>query len=67
MEENKQLALKIDGSIQAANEEVNALKAQLADTNKILFKITASKVEAATQTENEGEYLAMEYIFFIIM
>ena len=40
VEDNKQLAARIDGSIHAANQEVNALRAELADTNKRLTQIS---------------------------
>lgn len=39
VEDNKQLAARIDGSIHAANQEVNALRAELADTNKRLSEL----------------------------
>ena len=42
VEENKQLAVRIDGSIQSANQEVHALRAELADTNKRLSQISTS-------------------------
>ncbi|XP_041377484.1 kazrin-like isoform X2 [Gigantopelta aegis] len=54
VDENKQLALKIDGSIQAANQEVNVLRAELADTNKRLSQISLDKVDKSLQPENEG-------------
>lgn len=41
VEDNKQLAARIDGSIHAANQEVNALRAELADTNKRLTQISS--------------------------
>ncbi|GAB1605453.1 kazrin-like isoform X2 [Argonauta hians] len=40
VEDNKQLAARIDGSIHLANEEVNALRSELASTNKRLTEIT---------------------------
>ncbi|KAK7471431.1 hypothetical protein BaRGS_00035919, partial [Batillaria attramentaria] len=46
VEENKQLAVRIDGSIQSANHEVNALRAELADTNKRLSQISTSTDDA---------------------
>ncbi|XP_025079901.1 kazrin-like [Pomacea canaliculata] len=42
VEENKQLAIHIDGTIQAANQEVCALRAELADTNKRLSRMSVS-------------------------
>ncbi|XP_076451782.1 kazrin-like isoform X2 [Babylonia areolata] len=46
VEENKQLAVRIDSSLQSANHEVHALRAELADTNKRLSEI--SNCQAAT-------------------
>ncbi|CAI9737004.1 kazrin-like isoform X2 [Octopus vulgaris] len=40
VEDNKQLAARIDGSIHLANQEVNALRSELASTNKRLTQIT---------------------------
>ena len=40
VEENKRLACRIDGSISAANEEVNALRVELEDTNRRLSQIS---------------------------
>ncbi|XP_046572170.1 kazrin-like [Haliotis rubra] len=57
VDDNRQLAVKIDGSIQAANQEVNVLRAELADTNKRLSQITLTndlKVEKATQSESDN-------------
>ncbi|XP_070206857.1 kazrin-like isoform X2 [Littorina saxatilis] len=45
VEENKQLAIRIDGSIQTANQEVHALREELADTNKRLSQISTSGEE----------------------
>lgn len=44
VEDNKQLAAKIDGSINAANQEVSALRAELEDTNKRLSELSDSEV-----------------------
>ncbi|XP_014781280.2 kazrin [Octopus bimaculoides] len=41
VEDNKQLAARIDGSIHLANQEVNALRSELASTNKRLTQITS--------------------------
>nr|KAG5688894.1 hypothetical protein BaRGS_016462 [Batillaria attramentaria] len=51
VEENKQLAVRIDGSIQSANHEVNALRAELADTNKRLSQISCR--QARDDVSNE--------------
>lgn len=45
VEDNKQLAIRIDGSIQSANQEVKALRAELADTNRRLSEISMSSVD----------------------
>ncbi|XP_070206858.1 kazrin-like isoform X3 [Littorina saxatilis] len=45
VEENKQLAIRIDGSIQTANQEVHALREELADTNKRLSQISCQVSE----------------------
>lgn len=44
VEDNKQLAAKIDGSINAANQEVSALRAELEDTNKRLSELSDSEI-----------------------
>ena len=54
VEENKQLALRIDGSIQSASQEVHALRAELADTNKRLSQISTSGEEAEGEVEDKG-------------
>ena len=59
VEDNKQLAAKIDGSINAANQEVSALRAELEDTNKRLTEIsstdTVKKDYGMQVEENETE------------
>ena len=40
VEDNKQLAARIDNSIHLANEEVNVLRGELRDTNKRLSQIS---------------------------
>lgn len=58
VEDNKHLAARIDGSIHAANQEVTALRAELADTNKRLTEIDMSannKKDASTQADGECE------------
>ena len=54
VEENKQLAAKIDGSINAANQEVSALRAELEDTNKRLTEISATDTCAVTVKKDYG-------------
>ncbi|XP_077998037.1 kazrin-like isoform X2 [Glandiceps talaboti] len=46
VEENKQLANKIDGSIQTANEDMSVLRAELEDTNKRISQLTGDDVDA---------------------
>lgn len=55
VEDNKQLAAKIDGSINAANQEVSALRAELEDTNKRLSELSeneTTKVENGIHTDD---------------
>ncbi|XP_060597921.1 kazrin-like [Ruditapes philippinarum] len=55
VEDNKQLATKIDGSISAANQEVSALRAELEDTNKRLSELSenqSTKIENGVHVEN---------------
>ncbi|XP_059142845.1 kazrin-like isoform X2 [Physella acuta] len=57
VEDNKQLANHIDTSIQAANQEVSLLRAELASTNKKLHQINhpedMGKVDKGTQVEKD--------------
>lgn len=56
VEDNKQLAAKIDGSISAANQEVSALRAELEDTNKRLSELSEtdpSKLENGVLSDSE--------------
>lgn len=53
VEENKELAVRIDGSIQSAHQEVHALRAELADTNKRLSQISTSAEEEGV-SEDKG-------------
>lgn len=39
MDDNKQLALRIDGALQAAGQEVTALRAELAATGRRLAEL----------------------------
>ncbi|KAL3861124.1 hypothetical protein ACJMK2_007193 [Sinanodonta woodiana] len=50
VEDNKQLAAKIDGSINLANKEVDTLRAELVDTNKRLMDIH----NAANERKDQG-------------
>ena len=58
VEDNKKLAARIDGSINAANQEVNTLRAELLDTNKKLTEISESsnQQECGTQCDDECKY-----------
>ena len=55
VEENKQLAAKIDGSICAANQEVSALRAELEDTNKRLTELSVSDIPVKENGVHEVE------------
>ncbi|XP_021363471.1 kazrin-like isoform X2 [Mizuhopecten yessoensis] len=56
VEDNKQLAARIDGSIHAANQEVNALRTELVDTNKRLSEIGTGieKRDCGVQCDSEN-------------
>lgn len=47
VEDNKQLATRIDGDIQAAQEEVSILRAELADTNRRINELTPSSTSGS--------------------
>ena len=49
VEDNKQLAARIDTSIHAANEEVNVLRGELVDTNRRLSLISEATVTDETK------------------
>lgn len=51
VEENKQLALRIDGSIQSANHEVTALRTELAHTNQRLTQINPRALAEDSESE----------------
>ncbi|MPC23152.1 Kazrin [Portunus trituberculatus] len=40
VEDNKQLASRIDGDLQTAHQEVNLLRQELADTNRRITELT---------------------------
>ncbi|MGH0144522.1 UNVERIFIED_CONTAM: hypothetical protein FKN15_049774 [Acipenser sinensis] len=50
MDDNKQLALRIDGAIQSASQEVTNLRSELTATSRRLAEISAS--EPTTIMEN---------------
>ena len=43
VEDNKQLASRIDGDLQSAHHEVNILRQELADTNKRITELQSHK------------------------
>ena len=49
VEDNKQLAARIDTSIHAANEEVSVLRGELVDTNRRLSLISEAAVADVTK------------------
>ncbi|WAR15658.1 KAZRN-like protein [Mya arenaria] len=55
VEDNKQLAAKIDGSINAANQEVSALRAELEDTNKRLSELSGTEMSGKGSTDSARE------------
>ncbi|XP_052284093.1 kazrin-like isoform X3 [Dreissena polymorpha] len=55
VEDNKQLAAKIDGSINTANQEVSALRAELEDTNKRLSQMSDTELLKKDCGSSEGE------------
>lgn len=63
VEDNKQLAAKIDGSINAANQEVSALRAELEDTNKRLSELSDSEIgkmnngNTSDESDSQCKYL----------
>ena len=57
VEDNKKLAIRIDGSINAANQEVNTLRAELLDTNKKLTEISESSNQQECGTQYDDEYI----------
>lgn len=69
MEDNKQLAAKIDGSINAANQEVSALRAELEDTNKRLSQMSDTellKKDCGSLEELESDIEGGFYEQFIV-
>ncbi|XP_070561989.1 kazrin-like isoform X2 [Ptychodera flava] len=59
VEENKQLANRIDGSIQTANQDMSVLRAELEDTNKRINEISG---ENGTDREEEQKAQQQELI-----
>ena len=54
VEDNKQLAARIDTSIHAANEEVNVLRGELVDTNRRLSLISEATVTDVTKLPGDN-------------
>ncbi|KAG1658781.1 Kazrin [Nymphon striatum] len=52
VEDNKQLASRIDGDIQTAQDDVTLLRAELADTNKRINELSSGNLTASTATVN---------------
>uniref|UniRef100_A0A8D0HN58 Kazrin n=1 Tax=Sphenodon punctatus TaxID=8508 RepID=A0A8D0HN58_SPHPU len=50
MEDNKQLALRIDGAIQSASQEVTNLRAELTATNRRLAELSSSSSGGSSST-----------------
>lgn len=67
VEDNKKLAARIDGSINAASQEVNTLRVELLDTNKKLTEISESsnQQECGTQYDDECKYIS--YLPYVMM
>lgn len=51
VEDNKQLAARIDNSIHAANEEVSVLREELVDTNRRLSLISEAATADVTKVQ----------------
>uniref|UniRef100_A0ACB8EDZ9 Uncharacterized protein n=1 Tax=Sphaerodactylus townsendi TaxID=933632 RepID=A0ACB8EDZ9_9SAUR len=60
MEGNQQLALRIDGAIQAAGLEVSTLRAELTATNRRLAELSAAAATAAAIASPAGSPNAAE-------
>ncbi|XP_065277423.1 kazrin isoform X1 [Emys orbicularis] len=54
MEDNKQLALRIDGAIQSASQEMTNLRAELTATNRRLAELSSSASSSATPSIMEN-------------
>jgi len=68
VEDNKQLAAKIDGSINAANQEVSALRAELEDTNKRLSELSDSEIGKLNNgTNSEEEDTQCKYTSYFVL
>lgn len=52
VEENEQLAARIDGELQVAHKEVDTLRKDLADTNRRIAEMQATSI-----TSQKGDYL----------
>ncbi|XP_031760551.1 kazrin isoform X2 [Xenopus tropicalis] len=59
MEDNKQLALRIDGAIQSASQEVTNLRAELTATNRRLAELNSA--DPCVMENNQHNTQGMEY------
>ncbi|OCT70627.1 hypothetical protein XELAEV_180375481mg, partial [Xenopus laevis] len=59
MEDNKQLALRIDGAIQSASQEVTNLRAELTATNRRLAELNSA--DPCVTDNNQHNTQGMEY------
>ncbi|XP_071494307.1 kazrin-like [Diadema antillarum] len=55
MDDNKKLAAKIDTSLQNANQEVDALREELADTNKRLSQMSTDSAPATPDNDQDNK------------
>uniref|UniRef100_A0A674KGI9 Kazrin, periplakin interacting protein n=1 Tax=Terrapene triunguis TaxID=2587831 RepID=A0A674KGI9_9SAUR len=53
MEDNKQLALRIDGAIQSASQEMTNLRAELTATNRRLAELGSSAATPSIMENNQ--------------
>uniref|UniRef100_H2LG70 Kazrin, periplakin interacting protein b n=1 Tax=Oryzias latipes TaxID=8090 RepID=H2LG70_ORYLA len=62
MEDNKQLAQRIDGAIQSASQEVINLRSELSATSRRLAELGASKNSSGKNVENVQQVLLREEV-----
>nr|XP_042708868.1 kazrin isoform X2 [Chrysemys picta bellii] len=60
MEDNKQLALRIDGAIQSASQEMTNLRAELTATNRRLAELGSSSATPSIMENNQHNAQAMK-------
>ncbi|KAK6477436.1 kazrin-like [Huso huso] len=71
MDDNKQLALRIDGAIQSASQEVTNLRSELTATSRRLAEISASEPTTIMEnnqhnTQGEEEFFFSVFFFFLM-